>query len=128
MFCGDCGYEKFSQLRAKRNRTHLTNEQLLPALCIFIFHLTRPIIVTKLKDFSHSLQIGTYAGGGGMVACNGGRGGNGGEQGQPTQGGCPGSTSGNAGTQTRGGEGGNMLMYSDRNGVKRTTARTDQTK
>lgn len=55
------------------------------------------------------LQIGTYAGGGGLSACTGARGGNGGEQGQPAQGPCGSSRSGTAGTQTRGGEGGTVI-------------------
>ena len=59
----------------------------------------------KLRILSH-LQIGAYAGGGGVSACTGAKGGNGGQQGQPVNGACGGSVSGRAGTESQGGEGG----------------------
>lgn len=55
-------------------------------------------------------QIGTYAGGGGVSACPGAAGGNGGQQGQPVQGPCDSSQSGGAGTESLGGEGGNVQV------------------
>lgn len=56
----------------------------------------------------HFLQIGAYAGGGGVSACTGAAGGNGGKQDQPAQ--SPGGTAfnGNSGTENHGGEGANL--------------------
>ena len=62
------------------------------------------------QHFPWYLQIGVYAGGGGLSDCTGARGGHGGQQGYPANGPCGGSISGRAGTQSRGGEGGCCLL------------------
>ena len=73
---------------------------------------------TKQSSDAHNfffrfLKIGTYAGGGGVTTCHrGADGGNGGQQGTPAQGDCSPAESGRAGTADRGGEGGNVLLYS----------------
>jgi len=54
------------------------------------------------------VQIGTYAGGGGVSKCPGAAGGNGSQQGQPARGPCGSSQSGKAGNESLGGEGGNV--------------------